>query len=223
MKKTLKTLATIAITTCLATSIHAGSIGAYYGVMDTDLLGSGDIVGGVLEMDILPFTSIQLRGGYANSFGKISLGKIKLDSLSDETRDITETILREFDRAGRFQLEDFYVIPIEVGVVGRLSILGFVGIYAGTGIGYYIIPSFDVTSKGGHSLSESVDNPFGYWGLIGIEAGLPFVSLFAEVKYTHILKKDLEIDFEYAGRTGTLNADIDLSGMTYLIGARLKW
>lgn len=223
MKKIIKTLATTTLIAWAATTANASSIGVYYGVMDTDLLGSGDIVGGILEMDLLPFTSVQFRGGYADSFGKISLRKIKLDRLSDDNRHIAERLLSDLDRSGRFEVDDFCIVPLEIGVVGRISMLGFIGIYAGTGVGYYIIPSFDITSKSSSSLSESVDNPFGYWFLVGAEAGLPVFSLFAEVKYTHILKEDLEIDVEYAGQTGTLTADLNLSGMMFLVGARLKW
>lgn len=223
MKKMIKGLAAFSMITWAATSIHASSIGAYYGVMDTDLLGSGNIVGGILEIDLLPFTSLQFRGGYADSFGKISLRKIKLDRLPDDTRHVAETLLRDLDRSGYFKLDDFCIVPLELGVIGRLSMFEFIGVYAGAGLGYYIIPSFDVTSKGSSSLSKSVDNPFGYWFLVGAEAGLPIFSLFAEVKYTHILKEDLKIDVEYAGQTGTLTADINLSGVMFLVGARLKW
>jgi len=223
MKKIIKMLAAITLFAWTATTANASSIGAYYGVMDTDLLGSGNIVGGILEMDILPFTSIQFRGGYADSFGKISLRKIKLDRLPADTRHVAETLLRDLDRSGRLELDDFCIVPLEIGVIGRLSMFGFAGIYGGAGLGYYIIPSFDVTSRGSSSLSKSVDNPFGYWFLVGAEAGLPIFSLFAEVKYTHILKEDLKIDVEYAGQTGTLTADLNLSGVMFLVGARLKW
>ncbi len=206
-----------------ASTASADSLGAYVGTMDTQLLGSGEIVGGIFEFEPLPFVAIQIRGGYANSFGKLDLGNINYDNLPSSTRWITEALLRNLNSAGEVELEDFCVIPLEIGLVGKLSLFGFAGVYAGGGVGYYVVPAFDIASEGGFSTSENIDDISGYWGLVGVEAGLPNLCIFAEAKYTHIIEEDLDIDVEYAGYSGTLTADVDLSGMSFLAGVRLKW
>lgn len=223
MKRMIQALALITTAASLITTTHAGSVGAYFGKMDTDLMGEGKIVGGFLEFDVLPLTSLQFRAGYADAFKKIALGRINMSNLSDQDRRIAENLFTEINRTDRFQLDDFCIIPLEVGLVGRLSFLGFFGIYGGAGVGYYVIPAFDIIAEGGFSASENIDDLTGYWLLAGVEAGLPVVSVFAEVKYTRILKDDLEIEIEYFGHKGTLTADINLSGFMALIGARIKW
>lgn len=205
------------------TTSHAGSFGAYMGSMDSKLLGLGEIVGGILELDPVPFVSIQLRGGYASSFDKIDLGTINLDNLPEDSQLFTQQMLAQLDLANQFELEDFCIIPLEIGLIGRMPILGFFSAYIGGGVGYYIVPAFNVVSKDGFSVSENIADISGLWGLIGIEAGLPNLCVFAEMKYTQMVKEDLEIQVEYGGYNGILTADLDLSGMTYLAGIRVKW
>ena len=219
-----KRIAVAVAISCIGISAsHAGSLGAYTGSMDSKLLGSGKIVGGILELDPLPLVSIQFRGGYASSFDKIDFGTINVDNLPEESRLPTQQLLANLDLASQFKLEDFCVIPLEVGLVGRFSILGFIGAYVGGGVGYYVVPGFTVVSKDGFSVAKDIADISGWWGLIGVEAGLPNLCIFAEAKYTHIVKERLDIDIEYGGYNGVLTADIDLSGMAYVAGIRVKW
>ncbi len=222
-KLTKRIVVAIALSCIGITTAHAGSLGAYMGSMDSKLLGSGEIVGGILELDPVPFVSIQLRGAYADSFDKIDLGRINLDNLPESSRLPTQQMLAQLDLASQFELEDFCIIPLEIGLIGRFSFLGFVGAYVGGGVGYYVVPAFDVVSKDGFSVSKDIADISGWWGLIGVEAGIPNLCLFAEAKYTHIVKKDLEIEIDYGGYNGVLTADLDLSGMMYLLGVRVKW
>lgn len=215
--------AAIAISCIGISTSHAGSLGAYMGSMDSKLLGSGEIVGGILELDPVPFVSIQLRGGYASTFDKIDFGTINLDNLPESSRLPTQQMLAHLDLANQFELEDFCVIPLEIGLVGRFSFLGFVGAYVGGGVGYYVVPAFNVVSENGFSVSKDIADISGWWGLVGVEAGLPNLCIFAEAKYTNMIKKGLEIEVEQGGYSGTLTADIDLSGMTYIAGIRVKW
>lgn len=203
--------------------LRADTLAAYTGTMDTQLVGTGDIVGGIFEVELVPGLAIQLRGGYADSFGQLDLGTVNYDNLPPETRGITQAILNDLNSAGKVELEDFCIVPLEVGLVGRVPFLGFVWVYAGGGAGYYVVPAFDFASDGGFSASEDIDYFSGYWGLVGVEAGFPHLCLFAEAKYTKIVQKDIDIDVEYYGYTGTLTADVDLSGMSFLAGVRIKW
>lgn len=223
IKKTNLIAGAVALSFLGAFAAKADSLGAYVGTMDTQLLGAGDIVGGIFEFEPLPLVAIQFRGGYAGSFDQIDLGTVDYDNLPQSTQGATSSILNFLNSSGSVELEDFCVIPLEIGLVGKLPLFGFLGVYAGGGVGYYVVPAFDIASEGGFSASEDIDDISGYWGLVGIEAGFPSLCFFAEAKYTSIVEEDLDIEVEYAGYTGTLTADIDLSGMTYLAGVRLKW
>ena len=188
-------------------SLRADSLGFYKGTMDTEMLGEGDIVGGIFEFSPLPYISLQFRAGYADGFEKLDLAVPGLDLGFDDA----------------LTLEDLCIIPLEIGLVGRLPVAGFIGIYLGGGWGYYVIPAFDIASENGFSASEDLDDISGYWGLVGIEAGFPKLCIFAEAKYTHIFQEEYEIDIAYLGYDGTITTDIDLSGITLLAGVRLKW
>lgn len=215
--------ATAAALVTMASAAKADSLGAYYGSMDTEMLGKGDIVGGVFEFDALPLISIQLRGGYADSFEELNDLDGMINGLNASYPQLA--YLASYYGVDRYKLEmeDFCIIPLEVGLVGRFTLLGTIGAYAGGGAGYYVIPAFDIISSGGFSASQDIDNIVGYWGVVGIEAGPPSIAIFAEAKYTHIKEDDLEIEVDYMGYKGKLSADIDLSGVTYLVGLRFRW
>ena len=209
-----------AATTALATSMVASSpsiwhtphlryssFAGYFGSMDTEMLGAGDIVGGALEFSPIPFFSLQLRGGYADQFEGTEA------FASDIMPQIRTTL--EFD--------DFSVVPLELGIIGRFPVAPFISVYGGGGWGYYVIPTFEAVAANDFSVSEDIDDISGWWWLAGAEAGLHPIYVFVEAKYTHIVANDYTVDVDYFGIQGELTADIDLSGMMLLAGIRLKW
>lgn len=223
MKAFIRTATVVAAFAAMASAARADSLGAYYGIMDTELLGKGDIVGGVFEFDAMPLVSIQLRGAYADSFEELDdLGGM-IKSLNAEYPQLAQLASSYGLNSHDLEIDDFCIIPLEAGIVAKFSLLGTIGVYAGGGAGYYVVPAFDIISSGGFSASQDIDNIVGYWGLVGVEAGPPGISLFAEAKYTHIKDGGLEMEIDYLGYKGTLTADINLSGFTYLVGLRLKW
>lgn len=202
-------------------NLRADSLGIYKGTMDTEMLGKGDIVGGIFEFSPLPLISIQLRAGYADAFENLDVAASGPDNLYNTFPGAAA--LMENSNDTTLMVDDFCVIPLEIGLVGRVPLAGIASVYLGGGWGYYVIPAFDIASGSEFSASEDIDDIAGYWGLVGVEAGFPKLCVFAEAKYTHIVEEDYEIDIEYPGYEGTVTADIDLSGMTLLAGVRLKW
>jgi len=203
---------------------HAeSSVSAFWGTMDTQLFGRGSIVGGALEFSPVPVASLQLRAGYANDFDRFNIKAPSTAGMSDYEAEISKLVFGSLENAGRAQLKNFSVIPLEIGLSGRAGFLDFLGVYTGFGYGYYIVPEFTVASRTGFEHAKKANNISGWWGLIGIEGGIPNLKLFAEVKYTRAVASDIEIELEYAGHKGILNANIDLSGFSYLAGIRLCW
>ena len=202
---------------------HADALSAYWGTMDTELLGKGDLVGGSFEFAPFPFVSIQLRGGYADGFEEFNIKAPSNEGLPAEQAFVNDQVFGQLGNAGRLELKDFSVVPLEIGLIGRVSLFGFFGVYAGAGYGYYIIPALEVGDSSGFKFSEDIKDISGYWGLIGVEVGIPSLKAFAEVKYSKIVADNIELELEYAGYKGNLTADIDLSGLTCMIGVRLQW
>lgn len=212
-----------------APNLHYSSIGAFMGTMDTEMLGKGDVVGGTFEWTPLPFISLHLRGGYADGFDGIEdlanylLPPIqsKLNAFSAIPGFSSADLVNQFK--SDLKLEDFSVVPLEIGLVGRFPVTSYFNIYAGGGWGYYVIPTFEALSGDHASIAEDIGDISGGWFLAGAELGLHPVYLFAEVKYTHIVANDFEIEINKHGFNGTLTADLDLSGTSILGGLRLKW
>jgi len=205
-------------------SAHAdNSLSVYWGTMNTQLFGRGSIVGGALEFSPVPVVSLQLRGGYANDFDRFNINAPSTDGMSQYEKEISNLVFGSLENAGRAQLKNFSVIPLEIGLSGRTGFLDFLGVYTAFGYGYYVVPEFTVASRTGFEHAKKANNISGWWGLIGIEGGIPNLKLFAEVKYTRAVASDIEIELEYAGHKGILNANIDLSGFSYLAGVRLCW
>jgi len=203
---------------------HAGSsVSAYWGTMDTQLFGRGDIVGGALEFTPVPVVSLQLRAAYANNFEKFNITAPSTEGMPQYEAEISNIVFGGLESAGRAQLKDFTVIPLEIGLTGRAGFLDFLGVYTGFGYGYYVVPEFTVASRSGFEHAKKANNISGWWGLVGIEGGIANLKLFAEAKYTRAVARDIDIELEYAGHKGTLNANIDLSGFTYIAGVRLCW
>lgn len=190
-----------------APNLRYSSFAGYFGTMDTEMLGSGEIVGGALELSPIPFFSLQLRGGYADQF--------------EGTEDFASEILPQIRTT--LEIDEFSVVPLEIGIIGRFPITPFLNVYAGGGWGYYVIPTFEAVAAEEFSVSEDIDDISGGWWLVGAEAGLHPIYVFVEAKYTHIVANDYTVDVDYQGFRGQLTADIDLSGMMMLAGVRLKW
>ncbi|MGI5868698.1 MAG: hypothetical protein ACOX9C_04540 [Kiritimatiellia bacterium] len=190
-----------------APHLRYNAIAGYFGMMDTEMLGEGDIVGGSLEISPVPFFSLQLRASYADHF----------EGITEFAHDLLPHVRHTL------KIEEFSVVPLELGIVGRFPILPYVGIYGGGGWGYYVIPTFEAVSATDFSIAEDIDDISGWWWLLGAEAGLHPLYVFVEAKYTHIVADDYTVEVDYYGIKGTLKADIDLSGTMLLAGIRLKW
>ena len=117
------------------------------------------------------------------------------------------------------KFDDFGIVPIELGAIVRFPVLGnFVDIYGGGGVGYYFIPGIKVRTSSFSFEIDNVDDIWGGWACVGVEASLAIVHVFAEAKYTWA-SSEKEIVFD--GRDLGTSIDIDLSGMTFLVGLRL--
>ena len=220
--KPLYILAALAALTLAPAAAQAGGASAYWGVMDTKLFGEGDYVGGSLELSILPLATFQLRGGFADNFKEFNIKAPSTAGLSAQEIKLNNDLFGG-SGATALQIKDFSVIPLEIGLLGRLPIFGFLSVYGGVGFGYYVVPEFTVASYSSSEYAKRYRDITGYWGVLGIEAGMPMVKLFAEVKYSKVVQRNIEIELEYMGYIGELNANIDLSGPSYLIGVRLQF
>lgn len=190
-----------------ALNVRADSLAAFTGMMDTKMFGTGDIVGGVFEICPLPFLSLQLRGSYADQF----------DGLEGAATYLEQTVGSSLD------IEEFAIVPLELGIVARFPLSNYFSIYAGGGWGYYVTPAFTLVSDNEFQIDEDIDDISGYWGLVGLEAGFHPIFVFAEAKFSKIFVDEYEIPVDKYGIQGTLTTDIDLSGATLLAGVRLKW
>ena len=198
MKRTLLLLALLA-----SVSARAAGIGAYVGQMDTDALDKSLVYGAQLEFDFFPCISLLVRGGYAGDF--------------DDYRFVGSS--------GTLVADDLAIVPVEAGLMLRPpALFGFLGVYAGGGVGWYGIPGFDVLADG-RTIAETDDvtDLVGWWASAGVEIGVPSFCVFGEVKYQSAEEKDLDIEFKDRRDMGSLRADMDLAGVTFLAGVRFSW
>ncbi len=198
MKRTLLLLALLA-----SVSARAAGIGAYVGQMDTDALDKSLVYGAQLEFDFFPCISLLVRGGYAGDF--------------DDYRFVGSS--------GTLVADDLAIVPVEAGLMLRPpALFGFLGVYAGGGVGWYGIPGFDVLADG-RTVAETDDvtDLVGWWASAGVEIGVPSFCVFGEVKYQSAEEKDLDIEFKDRRDMGSLRADMDLAGVTFLAGVRFSW
>lgn len=192
----------------LASTQVDAAIGGFYGKMDTDALGKSDAYyGGMIDIDTVPMIKLRLGAGYAADFEKV-------DRLS---------FLNNIDTAEhlRFNLEDICIVPLEVGLLAKID-LEFIGIYAGVGYAYYVIPEFSVTSDRRKTHCDLGDVS-GYWGVLGAEIGIGGVCVFAEAKYTGLEKEKTDFNITYGNFTYNHKLELDLSNVAYVVGVRLKW
>ena len=141
MKKALTLLASALFLLCAVPAVQAGvSISGMYGIMDTELLDEGEYYGGQLELGAGPISLIA-RGGYARDFDALNPDHWKF-----QNGDAVSSILDRFGvRTSDLNLDDFGIVPIEIGAIYRLNIVsGILNIYGGGGVGYYYIPAFDI-------------------------------------------------------------------------------
>ncbi len=198
MKRALTLLVLLA-----AVAARAAGIGAYVGKMDTDALDESLVYGAQLEFDFFPCVSLLVRGGYANDF--------------DEFKFVGSS--------GTLVADELAIVPAEAGLMLRPPpLFGLVGLYAGGGAGWYGIPGFDVKSgKKVVAETDDVTDLVGWWASAGLEIGVPAFRVFGEVKYQSAEEKDLDIDFKDRHDLGNLRADMDLTGVTLLVGIRIAW
>ena len=216
--------AALALLLALAPSaLLADSASVHWGSMNTKLLGKGDYVGVAYEFSPVPLLALQLRGGYADRFDRFTLRPPSTEGLSQLQIDLNNMIYGGLNSATSAQLKNFSVIPLEIGVVGRTSVFGLVGLYAGVGYGYYIVPAFKVASNSGIDYARNIDDISGWWGLLGVEGGMPNLKLFGEIKYTRAVARDIGIELEYMGYKSEYKTDLNLSGISYMIGVRMTW
>jgi len=205
MNRTRSALVAIAAAALLPLSASAAGFGAYAGVMDTELLGESIVFGGQLELDFAPCVSVLVRGGYAGDFDDLSISSEK--------------------GVPSVRGVDLELVPVEIGLLIRPpELFGFLGLYAGGGAGWYYVPGFDIRS--GNTLiaeTEDIDDLIGWWGLVGLEAGVPNFHVFAELKYARAVEDDLEVNFRNTRNLGNLNIDMDLAGLAVLVGVRVSW
>ena len=201
MKRALLLLALLVLLAAVAA--RAAGIGAYVGKMDTKALDESLVYGAQLDFDFIPCVSLLLRGGYANDFDDYAF----------------------VGSSGTLVADDLAIVPVEAGLLLRPPMLfGFLGVYAGGGVGWYGIPGFDVKS-GGRTVAETDDitDLVGWWAAAGVEIGVPSFRVFGEVKYQSAEEKDLELEFKDRSDIGNLRADMDLAGVTFLVGVRVAW
>ncbi len=196
-------LAAAALLPLPAPASRAAGIGVFAGVRDTDLLEDSPVYGAQLEFDFFPCVSLLVRGGYANDFDDLEIS----------------------GPAGTLRAEEISLVPVEAGLLLRPpALFGFLGIYAGAGAGWYGLPGFDVyAGKNRIAETDDVTDLVGWWALGGIDIGVPSFRVFGEVKYTGADKDGIDIEFRDVRDKGNLKADVDLSGVTLLVGIRVAW
>ncbi len=200
-------LLTAALAMLLAPA-YSSSIGGFAGVMDTETMGKGNYYGGMIEVSTVPFLSIRLSGGYANEFDKVT-----------DIQDRLSNIL-----GLKFDFDDVGIVPLEAGLIADFNLFGFLGVYAGVGYSYYIIPDISVGIVGTNiSYDYDVSDMSGWWAAAGVEFGLPIVNLFAEVRYADIGTKSIDYDITLGGHHLKSNYEVDMSNVSVLAGIKLKW
>lgn len=215
MNKTVRILPCLALLFGIVSNAQAGlSLAGLYGTMDTDAFDKGDYYGAQLECGLGPISAV-LRGGYASNFESLDFEKSGMIS--------SPTMSNFLDSLGinpkYAKFDDFGIVPIEAGAIVRFPLLGnFVDIYGGGGVGYYFIPGVKARSSLFSFETDDIDDLWGGWACVGVEASLTIVHVFAEAKYTWA---SAEKEIVYNGKDLGSSLDIDLSGMSFLVGLRL--
>lgn len=213
LKQASSFAAAAAIAAFASTACAGFSIGAFGGKMDTEMLGKGTVFGAQIEAGVEPVSFI-LRGSYADDFDE-------LDFSGREFANVRRLAHLAGVDLSKAELDEFCIVPIEAGLLLRLpeGILPLVGLYGGGGVGYYYIPAIDIVSNHRRiDETDPVDDLIGYWFCAGAELDLSPLHIFAEAKYVHACD---DVDVGWGGHT--IKQEIDLTGLTFLIGARIGW
>ncbi|NCD33608.1 MAG: hypothetical protein EOL87_09380 [Spartobacteria bacterium] len=125
---------------------------------------------------------------------RVDLGAARYDDFQDEHR-----------------VTKLTVTPLEAG----LSFHAPLGLYAGAGLGYYML---DVESQI-FGVDVYSDNKLGCYGKAGWSIGIPYISVFAECKYTFV---DTDISVKGLNSDITFNDD-KLNGVSFNVGLTLKF
>lgn len=189
--------------------LQAGTIGGFGGAIDTDALGDASVVGAYTTFDALPFVDLYFSGSYVSEFDVFE-------------KKVGSSFLGELTQ--RYEVDDFYLVPLEAGILVEIGLIDILEVYCGAGFAYYILPSFTLTSSNS-SFEKDVDisNLLGWWGKIGVAVGVPHLKVFAEAKYTSLDTHDINIDVttNYFSYKDTI--EVDLSNVQFLVGARLEF
>jgi len=187
----VKKVLALALLAAAVQSVHAGAIGAYGGRMSTADFGDATSAGVKLEASLFDILGLELRGGYAWDFDDEDL-----------------------------HLDDFTMYSGEAGLILRLPFSDYFSLHVGGGVGYYVMPEFDMTLPDGSVRTSDIDDAPGGYALAGVEFGTPTFRLFGEAKYLVLkpdaVKADL-LDDWYR------EIDTDLSGLTLQAGVVLRW
>ena len=215
MKKALTLLASALFLLCAVPAVQAGvSISGMYGIMDTELLDEGEYYGGQLELGAGPISLIA-RGGYARDFDALNPDHWKF-----QNGDAVSSILDRFGvRTSDLNLDDFGIVPIEIGAIYRLNIVsGILNIYGGGGVGYYYIPAFDILGRNFSMETDAIEDLWGGWACLGVDAGVALLHVFAEAKYTWASS---DVNVTVSRNLPSVNLDLDISGLSFIFGVRL--
>lgn len=193
----------------LSTISQAGTIGGFCGTIDTDVLGDASIVGGYTTFDAMPFVDLFFSGSYVSEF----------DVFENKTKN---SFLGELTQ--RYEVDDFYLVPLEAGVLVEIGLIDLLEVYCGAGFAYYILPSFTL-SLNNNSIENDVDisNLLGWWGKIGVAVGVPHLKVFAEAKYTSLDAHNVDIDVATDFFVYKDTIEMDFSNFQLLVGARLEF
>ena len=209
-----------ALAAAFALQAAAGGIGFWGGSMDTETFGKGFAAGAQVEVGTVPWVSLLLRGGYAGGFDDVTLRDAGFTAGAN-ARKILQRVGADSAAA---EMEDFGLVPLEVGLVLRpTALFGVIGVYAGAGAGYYYLPGFDIVDRGAKISTDEASDLFGWWALAGADIGISFFHVFAEAKYTSAKNDDETFDIDWHGAAGAVRGDIDLTGLTVLGGIRFEW
>ena len=179
----------------LATSVMAGNFSGYYSVWDAGDAGESGIGGGI---------------------------RMDMDLTDYVGAEMRLSVYNEFDEDAS---DDFFVIPLEMGMFGQLPLAhNHVVVYGGAGIGYYIMPEYEdeFEDEFGNAFDVDVDieDAIGFY----VMAGTRFMfaesaGVFFEAKYTSVEPDTVE----FSDLDRPVDMDQDLNGVMVNVGLALGW
>ena len=205
----MKKISLFIIAIALSISVNAEEmfgVGGYYGYASPADLGDGDTYGLHMDFDFSPNFSARMGFGYMSGF------EVK----NYDNDSFIGYIGKEF------MLDDIDIGCFEMGVIFKTNpLLDVLTFYCGAGFCSYYIPDIDIRGRNRwEDTTVEFDPTFGFWGCVGIEAGLPNFKVFVEVKGTWADNPDVKIAvydwfYEYHG-----DVAIDLTNVQTIAGAK---